>query len=93
MCRIAAYSTGGRRSPGVTLPSRRSFYALHVGIYPMQEYKHYIARANECQRRAQTAPTEDHRQSWLAMSESWRQTAELHRQFAEPELPLIPKSA
>jgi hypothetical protein len=45
-------------------------------------YKEYLARVAECERRAKSARNEDDKHSWLAMADSWRQTAEL-RQILE----------
>ncbi len=45
----------------------------------MFEFNHYRARAAECQQKAKTAGNEDDKHSWLAMADSWLQTAELHR--------------
>ena len=39
----------------------------------------YAARAAECQQKAKDAQSEEQKQSWLAMADSWQQTAELKR--------------
>jgi hypothetical protein len=57
----------------------------------MREYRDYMARAAKCEQKAKGAQNPDERQSWLAMADSWRQTAELH-QMLRPELPLTKKA-
>jgi hypothetical protein len=51
----------------------------------MQKYN--IARdcAAQCQRKAKTSRNEDDMHSWLALSDSWFQTAKLQQQLAEME--------
>ncbi len=57
----------------------------------MREYRDYMARASKCEQKAKAARPEDEKQSWLAMADSWRATAELH-QMLKPELPLAEKA-
>jgi hypothetical protein len=40
-------------------------------------YNEYVARIAEYEQRAKTARNENDKHSWLAMADSWRQTAEL----------------
>jgi hypothetical protein len=39
----------------------------------------YMARAAQCQQKAESARNEDDEQSWLALADSWRYTAELQQ--------------
>jgi hypothetical protein len=57
----------------------------------MREYRDYMARAAKCELKAKGAQNENEKQSWLAMADSWRQTAALH-QMSKPELPLTRKA-
>ncbi|MFZ3359718.1 MAG: hypothetical protein WA652_20500 [Xanthobacteraceae bacterium] len=43
----------------------------------MSEFSLHRARAAECQWKAKAALNEDDKQSWLAIADSWLQTAEL----------------
>jgi hypothetical protein len=43
----------------------------------MREYNEYAARVAECEQRAKDARNEAEKQSWLAMADSWRETAKL----------------
>ncbi len=45
----------------------------------MDAFDLYQARAAECQQRAKVAQTEDERQSWLALADSWLMTALLQQ--------------
>jgi hypothetical protein len=45
----------------------------------MWELDVYAARAAECLQKAKGAKSEEEKQSWLAMADSWQQTAELKR--------------
>lgn len=45
----------------------------------MREFDHYMARVAECEQRAKGARSDDDKQSWLAMADSWRSTAELEK--------------
>jgi hypothetical protein len=45
-------------------------------MYPFDIYQ---ARAAECQQRAKNAQTEDEKQSWLALADSWLTTAQLRQ--------------
>ncbi len=56
-----------------------------------REYREYMARAAKCEQKAKSVQDEDERQSWLALADSWRQTAELQRSL-NPQLPLIQKA-
>jgi hypothetical protein len=38
-----------------------------------------MARAAQCQQKAESARNEDDEQSWLALADSWRYTAELQQ--------------
>jgi hypothetical protein len=51
----------------------------------MYAFDTYQARAAECQQRAKGAQTEDEKQSWLALADSWLMTAKL-RQAEAPQL-------
>jgi hypothetical protein len=51
----------------------------------MYAFDIYQARAAECEQRAKDAQSEDEKQSWLALAESWIVTAEL-RQTASSAL-------
>ncbi len=42
----------------------------------MQTFDEHMAHVAECQQRAKTAPNENAQQSWLALADSWRHTAE-----------------
>jgi hypothetical protein len=57
----------------------------------MRDFNHYMARAAECQQKAKSARNEEDKQSWLAMADSWRQTAEL-QQTLNPQLPLTQRA-
>jgi hypothetical protein len=48
----------------------------------------YAAKAAECQQKAKDAKNEEDRQSWLAMADSWQQSAEL-KQILERQKQLI----
>jgi hypothetical protein len=43
----------------------------------MSEYNEYRVRAAEFQQKAKNASSEDDKHSWLALADSWLQTAEL----------------
>lgn len=43
----------------------------------MREFDRHMARVAECEQRAKGARSDDDRQSWLAMADSWRHTADL----------------
>ncbi len=47
----------------------------------MQTFDEHMAHVAECQQRAKTAPNENAQQSWLALADSWRHTAELCKQL------------
>jgi hypothetical protein len=55
----------------------------------MYEFDMFSARAAACEQRATESQTEDEKQSWLAIADSWRVTAKLrqaesqHRQPAD----------
>jgi len=53
-------------------------YSLPTGS-AMWEMDAYAARAAQCQQKAKATQSEEEKQSWLAMADSWRQTAELKR--------------
>jgi hypothetical protein len=50
----------------------------------MYEFDIFKARAAECEQRAKDAKTDDEKQSWLAMADSWLVTAAL-RQAEDPK--------
>ena len=50
----------------------------------------YAARAAECQQKAKGAKSEEDKQSWLAMADSWQETAKL-REILEGPVQLIHK--
>jgi hypothetical protein len=43
----------------------------------MREYNDYVARVIVCEQRAKNARTENEKQSWLVMADSWRETGKL----------------
>jgi hypothetical protein len=45
----------------------------------MYAFDMYQARAAECQQRAKNAQSDDEKQSWLALAESWLMTAQLRK--------------
>ena len=45
----------------------------------MREFDRYMAHVAECEQRAKGARSDDDRQSWLAMADSWRHTADLEK--------------
>jgi hypothetical protein len=73
--RLVAYPAGGRESSGFFLCTDPGFY---FGAIQMHEYNEYLARVAECEQRAKDARNEGEKQSWLAMADSWRETAKLH---------------
>jgi hypothetical protein len=48
----------------------------------MREYNEYVARVAQREQRSKTARNEGEKQRWLAMADSWRETAKLQRNFA-----------
>ena len=40
-------------------------------------FNDYVARVAECEQKAKIARSQDDKDSWLAMADSWRKTAEL----------------
>ena len=60
----------------------------------MREYNEYLVRVAECEQRLKTARNESEKQSWLAMADSWRETAKLQeilqRQAQFIEQPVAP---
>ena len=60
----------------------------------MREYNEYLVRVAECEQRSKTARNEGEKQSWLAMADSWRETAKLQeilqRQAQFIEEPVAP---
>jgi hypothetical protein len=51
--------------------------AFSWGDNRMHEDNEYVARAAVCEQRAQEARTENEKQSWLVMADSWRETVKL----------------
>jgi hypothetical protein len=51
----------------------------------MREYDIAYDIAAQCQRKAKAAQGEDDKHSWLALADSWLQTAELKRAMSELE--------
>jgi hypothetical protein len=45
----------------------------------MYEFDIFQARAAECQQRAKSAQSEDEKQGWLALADSWLVTAQLRQ--------------
>lgn len=45
----------------------------------------YASRIAKCEQKAKSARNKDDRYSWLAMAESWRQTAELQQLLERQE--------
>ncbi len=43
----------------------------------MRSFGEYMAHVAECQEKAKSARNEEDKQSWLALADSWLQTAEL----------------
>jgi hypothetical protein len=43
----------------------------------MSKHSECVIRAARCQEKAKTAQTEDDKHSWLALAQSWLETAEL----------------
>ncbi len=43
----------------------------------MSDYNEYMARVAVCEQRAKDARTENEKQSWLVMADSWRETVKL----------------
>lgn len=56
----------------------------------MSAYNHYRARAAEYQQRAENAPNEQDKYSWLALAESWLQTAALGELLEQQETGRLP---
>ena len=44
---------------------------------PMRDHNEYMARVALCEQRAKDARTENEKQSWLVMADSWRETVKL----------------
>ncbi len=71
--------TGGRKPrPPLGVGADRGFYLLVVEKL-MLGFNEYMARAAQCQQKAENARNEDDKQSWLALADSWRYTAELQQ--------------
>jgi hypothetical protein len=45
----------------------------------MSAFDIYRARAAECQQKAKTTQSDDEKQSWLALADSWLVTAQLRQ--------------
>jgi hypothetical protein len=43
----------------------------------MRAYNDYVARVTVCEQRAKDARSENEKQCWLVMADSWRETAKL----------------
>ena len=43
----------------------------------MRDHNEYMARVALCEQRAKGARTENEKQSWLVMADSWRETVKL----------------
>jgi hypothetical protein len=43
----------------------------------MRDHNEYMARVAVCEQRAKDARTENEKQSWLVMADSWRETVKL----------------
>lgn len=72
---------------GAGVRNRQAFFhsrVMRTGI-EMYEYDEHVARAAECQQKAKSARVEDDKHSWLALADSWLQTAELWRVLAVQE--------
>jgi hypothetical protein len=54
----------------------------------MYAFDMYQARAAECQQRAKNAQSDDEKQSWLALAESWLMTAQLRQTEAAARKPI-----
>ena len=67
------FGGAGPEAPGAH--TRRGL--LFWGQYQMREYNEYAARVAECEQRAKNARSEAERQSWLVMTDSWREMAKL----------------
>lgn len=57
----------------------KKFLRISAQNDQMYEYDELVARAAECQWKAKTARNEDDKHSWLALADSWLQTAELQQ--------------
>jgi len=55
----------------------------------------YASRIAKCEQKAKSAHNEDDRYSWLAMADSWRQTAELQQllERQKRDVPNVSKAA
>jgi hypothetical protein len=64
-----------------------SFHISEISgaAFQMSEYNEYRARAAELQQKAKGAAGEDEKQSWLALADSWLQTAELQESLRRQE--------
>jgi hypothetical protein len=51
-----------------------------------------VARVAECEQKAKTARNDGEKQSWLAMADSWRETAE-HQEILKRQAEFIHKAA
>jgi hypothetical protein len=49
---------------------------------PMRECNEYVARIAVCEQRAKDAHTENEKQGWLVMADSWRETVKLQEMLA-----------
>lgn len=65
-------------APGLPYTTRASISWRRSGAIQMHEYNEYVARVAECEQRARDVRNEGEKQSWLAMADSWRETAKLH---------------
>ena len=70
------YSVGGRwklRAPARAWASIR----YRIKRWGKSMFNDYVARVAECEQKAKIARSQDDKDSWLAMADSWRKTAEL----------------
>ncbi len=49
----------------------------------MRSFSEYMAHVAECQQKAKSARNEEDRLSWLALADSWLQTAELKAKLSK----------
>ena len=57
----------------------KKFLRNQVQNARMYEFDIFQARAAECQQRAKSAQSEDEKQGWLALADSWLVTAQLRQ--------------
>jgi hypothetical protein len=76
--RVVAYPPADGEAPGLLCTDPGFYFLAALGEIQMHEYNEYVARVAECEQRAKDVRNEGEKQSWLAMADSWRETAKLH---------------